>query len=72
MKQIKAKFASKCSETGATIRKGDVMIYDYSSRKCYSIHSDTGKKFIEDEDQRQEDRSMSNYINDVLEYNYNR
>ena len=45
MKKITAKFYSTCAETGARIKKGDSMIYDYSVRKCYSMQSQTAKKF---------------------------
>ena len=39
MKQITAKFNSKCAEMGTTIRRGESMIYDYSTKKCYSLKS---------------------------------
>ena len=39
MKKITAKFNSKCAETGKTIRKGEEMYYDYSSKKCYHLTS---------------------------------
>lgn len=41
MKKITARFNSKCAETGATIRKGDFMFYDYSAKKCYCMNSVT-------------------------------
>lgn len=34
-----AKFNSRCSETGTPIRKGQPMLYDNMSRKCYSVNS---------------------------------
>ncbi len=34
-----AKFNSVCSETGVKIRKGETMLYDKVTRKCYSINS---------------------------------
>lgn len=68
MRQITAKFKSTCSETGRTIKKGDNVIYDPAARKVYHMESKTAQTF----EQAQEDRSMSNYINDVLEYNYYR
>ena len=45
MKKITAKFASTCADTGARIKKGDSMIYNYSTRKCYSMNSQTAKNF---------------------------
>jgi hypothetical protein len=39
MKQINAKFKSKCFETGKVINKGELMLYDYDTRKCYSMAS---------------------------------
>lgn len=51
MKKITARFNSKCTQTGATIRKGEQMLYDYSSKKCYCQTSETYKKFNSDEEQ---------------------
>ena len=39
MKKITAKFKSNCAETGRQIKKGEIMLYDYSARKCYSENS---------------------------------
>lgn len=55
MKKITAKFNSKCAETGATIKKGDPMLYDYNTRKCYSQHS---AKF------KEQDSPQQDYIQD--------
>lgn len=41
MKKITAKFKSKCADSGKTINKGDQMYYDYSTRKCYHMESNT-------------------------------
>lgn len=41
MKKITAKFNSTCAETGKRIGKGEGMLYDYSSKKCYCKTSDT-------------------------------
>lgn len=41
MKLIHAKFNSKCAETGRIIKQGDVILYDYSTKKCYCEHSQT-------------------------------
>jgi len=61
MKKITAKFASTCTETGARIKKGDSMIYDYSARKCYSMQSPTAQKF--DSEEANEARSTAAYVN---------
>lgn len=39
MKKINARFASTCAETGKRIAKGASMVYDYSTKKCYSVDS---------------------------------
>lgn len=41
MKKITAKFRSKCADSGKTIHKGDQMYYDYASKKCYHMESNT-------------------------------
>jgi len=43
MKQITAKFKSTCADTGKIIKKGDTMLYDYSTKKCYSMDSKQAK-----------------------------
>ena len=37
MKQIIAKFNSKCSQTNINIRKGETIFYDYSTKKAYHV-----------------------------------
>lgn len=44
MKKITAKFNSTCFETGAKIKKGDPMYYDYATKKCYSVNSQKAKE----------------------------
>ena len=66
MKLIAAKFSSKCAETGAQIKKGDKMYYDYSTRKCYSLISKKAKEQTEvNQDaahvQAQEDAYFDNF-----------
>lgn len=39
MKKITAKFNSTCAETSKRIAKGENMLYDYASKKCYSTAS---------------------------------
>lgn len=43
MKKIRAKFNSRCAETGQIIKKGEEMYYDYHAKKCYSLTSERGK-----------------------------
>ncbi len=43
---ITAKFNSKCAETGRPIPKGDPMVYDYSTKKCYARGSNTEIEFV--------------------------
>ena len=50
MKKIIAKFNSRCAETGKTIKKGESMLYDYSSKKCYCLSSEKMKNFGTDID----------------------
>jgi hypothetical protein len=45
-KIIYAKFSSQCAETGQTIKKGDRMVYDTSSKKCYTIASKKAVEFM--------------------------
>ena len=47
MKQIIARFNSKCSQTGMIIKKGDSMYYDYDSRKAYHINSPKANEIYE-------------------------
>ncbi len=35
MKKITARFISTCAETGLRIGKGEEMLYDYDTKKCY-------------------------------------
>jgi hypothetical protein len=56
MKQIFAKFNSKCAETGKTLRKGDLIFYDYSTRKAYHVDSEAVRNDKETNDTK-------NYIN---------
>ena len=41
MKEIRAKFDSKCAETGITIHRGDPILWDPETRKVYVIESET-------------------------------
>ena len=66
MKNITAKFNSQCAETGAKIKKGDQMYYDYASKKCYAMDSNKAKSQAIDTDtanivQAQEDAYFDNF-----------
>ncbi len=50
-----AKFNSVCAETGKKIRKGDSMLYDKTTRKCYTTDSNAAKN----ESERQ---SLMSYV----------
>jgi len=62
MKQIFAKFNSKCAETGRTLKKGDLIFYDYTTRKAYHANALTVKQWKEQEEQDSERRSVQSYI----------
>lgn len=50
MKFITAKFASKCHETGAAIKKNDSILYDPDIKKAYCKDSNKYKQANESED----------------------
>jgi hypothetical protein len=74
MKKINAKFKSNCHETGKVISKGELMLYNYDTRKCYCM---TSKKAEDWEDARnvsnlvqaQEDAMYERYENNSY-YNF--
>jgi hypothetical protein len=39
LKQMTARFSSKCAETGKPLNKGDQIIYDPIARKAYHLES---------------------------------
>lgn len=39
MKKIRARFNSRCAETGNKIAKGEEMYYNYATKKCYCMSS---------------------------------
>ena len=47
MKKIIAKFKSNCHETGKVISKGEVMLYNYDTRKCYCMTSKKAEDYHE-------------------------
>lgn len=42
LKIIKARFSSKCAETGKPLAKGTMITYDTEARKAYHMHSTKG------------------------------
>jgi len=62
MKKIFARFKSKCADSGKRINKGDEMYYNYSTKKCYSLDSETAIKFEIKEAQEQEWKDTASYI----------
>ena len=62
MKQIFAKFTSKCAETGRTLKKGDLIFYDYTTRKAYHANALTVKQWKEQEEQDSERRNIQGYV----------
>lgn len=52
MQIINTKFNSICFETGAKIKKGEQMLYDYIGKKCYCMKSMKAIEFqgLNDED----------------------
>lgn len=50
MYNTKARWNSKCSETGKVIPKGENMLYDPEKRKCYSKESEAFKNWINEPD----------------------
>jgi hypothetical protein len=46
MKIINAKYKSTCAETGCKINKGERMLYDSETKKCYAIGSNKAIEFI--------------------------
>jgi hypothetical protein len=47
-KVIFSRWNSKCAETGKQIKKGESMLYDYSSKKCYCQSSNEFINFDSD------------------------
>lgn len=43
---IAAKFSSKCAETGKKIKKGDKILYNYDTKKAYSMESGAAQKLV--------------------------
>lgn len=48
MRVITATMDSTCYETGRPIRKGDVCLYDPTTRRTYASGSPTQQKFVKD------------------------
>ena len=62
MKIIYAKFTSKCAETGRTIKKGEQIAYDYSSKKAYCTGSSKFKEAMQGRAQEQERNDDAGYV----------
>lgn len=60
MKKITAKFNSKCADSGKPIKKGDAMYYDYATKKCYHMESNT--VFMLGTTHEEARTDLSNYI----------
>ena len=58
-KIINARFNSKCAATGKKILKGEEMLYDYSTKKCYSMAT---QEAISHKNGTAEADNMSGYI----------
>ncbi len=50
---LTAKWASVCHETGKAIPKGELMVYDYDTKKCYSRGSKTQIEFVQSQQRDQ-------------------
>ena len=50
---LTAKWASVCHETGRPIPKGDPMVYDYDTKKCYARGSKTQIEFVQSQQRDQ-------------------
>ena len=62
MRLITAKFKSICNNTGQTIKKGEKMYYNYSTKKCYSVESvEAENKSTSDMIQANEDQYFDNF-----------
>ena len=58
MRTLTAKFNSICAETGEKLKKGDLIIYDPTTKKAYSINSSKAKQAQEEA----ESKSVNDYI----------
>lgn len=45
--QIKAKFASKCTETGNAIKKGDSILWEIGTKNVFCMNSKEAQSFFE-------------------------
>lgn len=62
MKKIFAKFKSKCTDTGAAIKKGEQMYYDYNTKKCYCMTSPTAKKQETTDENEHDAQGIKTYV----------
>jgi len=52
VKIIAALWNSKCSQTGDRIVKGDSMLYNYETKKCYAKTSAAYKNYYDEQESR--------------------
>lgn len=71
MKKITAKFTSTCAETGKRISKGEEMIYNYSTKKCYCRSSNVFANFGVDTNTRDMVQANEDSYFDNFCYNNN-
>jgi hypothetical protein len=63
IKLINAKFTSKCADTGAKIKKGEQMYYDYAAKKCYCMTSKTATAEVQKQDgQAEAENGLKSYV----------
>lgn len=56
MKKIFARYNSTCAETGVKIPKHTEMFYDFGTKKCYSMQSETAKEQQRDNNEAESTR----------------
>lgn len=59
MKQITARFNSVCAEIGKKLKRGDLIIYDYSTRKAYHLEAPEARQRYQ---QASEAESVRSYV----------
>ena len=73
MRQIKARFASKCAETNKKIAKGESMIYEPNTKQCFCMDSSTAKIFLagnyKSDDEKYVDAQENAYFDNFLNNN---
>lgn len=62
LKQIKAVWNSRCQETGQRILKGEQMLYNYTTKKCYALDSETAQNHAKKSPAAQQPSSPKNAL----------